>query len=293
MSPARVMRSLCRVFLFALVCCSPEARGCSGCGKPAALATLLELRGGSLQLQHQGNDAGAANRWENARPGSQFLSGDAVRTDAYASAKLRLPDGSELALAPASQVRFLPKVEQDEQNIDLVTGEAVITAGHDEVHLRTHVGVATVGAGGSLRLTRAESALQLHLEVGEASFRQLSAKTAEPLVRGERVQVAIGDAIIRMSKDDSAPLQPLAAGALHLETPESNGAGATLRSGGTASSTALAAGDSTVQPDTELSLRAGQSSTLLRELDQVQLFGEGDFRIGHGEPLVSVQRGNL
>jgi ferric-dicitrate binding protein FerR (iron transport regulator) len=291
MSRARRLNLLCQLFLIALACCSSQSRGCMGCGQPAVLATLFELRGGSLQRQHQPDADGPANQWENAGPGTEFQTGDAVRTDSHASAKLRLPDGSELTLAPASQVRFLPKVDNDEQNIDLVTGEAVITAGRDEVRLRTHVGVATVSAGGSLRLTRAASALQLHLQVGEASFRQLTEKTPQKLVRGERVQVAIGTAIIRMSQDELADPQPSEAGVLHLNTP--SGAGANLRPPGATDTTPLAAGDSTVRPDTDLYLPQGQSSTLLRDLDKVQLFGEGDYRIGHGEPLVSVQRGSL
>jgi len=274
---------LYRALLLALASCSWQSRGCGGCdGSTKPEAVLVELRGGSLSRAHQGD----ANHWEKAAPGTGFAAGDDVRTDDHASASLRLPNGAQLWIGRSSVVRFLPAMVLDENNIDLMTGEAMITAGSEELHVRTHVGVATVLPGGSLRLTRAGDALQMRLEVGEARFRTGDG-TTQTLSRGERVQVAVGSAVIRLT---DTPTTPQDEPQFQLVVEQ---AGILAKSSDADSFQPLVQGAQIVANGTLLQLPAGAHSTLRREQDRVELFGQGDYVVADGKAFVSTQQGSM
>ncbi|MET0390827.1 MAG: FecR domain-containing protein [Polyangiales bacterium] len=272
------------VWLWVLLALSSAcSRSCSGCHSPGSLATVIELRGSGLEIDH----APPGDKWEPAAAGDELQSGDELRTDDHSSATLRLRDGSELTLSPSSVLRFLPAGSPDEQNLDLVMGDAVVRSGPEELHLRTHVGLATLRTGGTVRLTRSGNALSLHVQVGEATFRGSDGKEVT-ISRGEHVRLEIGAAVIRTT--DGAASGPASPRGLRLLV---SSAGVQTRSSGQAAWSALAAGEQSVAPKTEVSLAAGAQSTLRHDDDEVQLFGVGEYRLHDGASLVTTSRGSL
>jgi hypothetical protein len=264
-----------------LIACAGLAACSRACGDPVEpAAVLLEISGGPVERQR-----GAGAAWETLALGGEVATDDQLRTDGRSRAKLRFPDGSELWLQAGSQLRLLKSDHPDERHIDLVTGEALIKSGAKTLKVRTQEGVASVQSGGSLALTRSGKALQLYLQVGEAQFRRESGEEVL-LKRGERVRLEIGVAVIR--DGDAADPQP--ADALRLRVA---GAGARVREPGKTAFVPLPPGERSLAPATILSLPAGVSSALLRDLDQIELFGAGEYAIGGGAPLITTDRGTL
>lgn len=260
---------------------------CGGCSTKPVLAELIEASGG---LVRTGAGEREAN-WKNADLGRRFEPGDSLQTDAHSSAKLRLPDGTVVIVHPATLIRFT-NAGPGESPIEVITGEAIVTAGDHELRLHTHVGLAILRPGGSMRVARQGEALQLQLDVGEASFRRDNGEEVA-LTRGERVRIEVGKALIRERSKlgDAAGAggtpPPSAAVEMHVDS-----AGVRSKSASDGAWAALPAGDHPVAGETELSLPSGTSVELTRERDKVKLLGAGDYRVG-GHDLVWARRGKL
>jgi hypothetical protein len=264
-------------------------RDCGGCGPKPVLAELIEASGGLVRTGPGDSEAS----WKNADPGRRFEPGDSLRTDEHSSAKLRLPDGTVVIVHPATLIRFRA-AEPGESPIEVLTGEAIVTAGDRELKMHTHVGLAILRPGGSLRVARDGEALQLQLDVGQASFRRDDGEEVA-LTRGERVRIEVGRALIR-ERDPSklgdaggagGTPPPSAAVQMHVDA-----AGVRSKNASDGGWVALPAGDHPVAGETDLSLPAGTSVELTRERDRVKLLGAGDYRVG-GHDLVWARRGKL
>lgn len=274
-----VLALACSALLWIGSACSDCQGGCGG-ERPHIIATLLESTGG--QVQSDQDNPGQA--WGAANPGSNFRAGDSLRTDPNSSAKLSLADGSLLIVQPASVLRFIGD-EGGEPHIDLITGEAVVTAGGRELHLHTHVGMAALLPGSSMRLTRKGSAMQLHLEVGTASIRRTAGETLK-VAQGETLELEIGKAVIR----EASRTPPSISEVLRADVAEP---GARKRTSSSADWQALPVGQHTLGKGSFLDVPDTGSVTLQRGDDRVRLFGAAQYQIDDGQALVRAQRGAL
>jgi ferric-dicitrate binding protein FerR (iron transport regulator) len=282
-APWRKLWLMCLLLTAAFGC----NKGC-GCGSGSdVLATVTMVSGGVLQL----DDFAPPIAWQNTGVGAQAKAGDALRTDAKATARLQLADRSEITLQPDCILRFRPGQDGHEAEFDLLQGDAYVQTGENELPLHTTVGIATLRPGARIQLQRSGDALHILLHVGEATFRTVDGKDVA-LKQGESLKLEIGAAIIRESAHGHAAgvqaekkSQPLL-----LEVPEG---GVKARGPNEPSYHALPNGTSAILPGTSLNVAPGSRAILRREDDSVELFGAGDFRVTGEGPLVTAKRGKL
>jgi hypothetical protein len=288
MTPTRISFVPLRLALALCLAWSASCKGCHGCGKRSdlPLATVIELRGDTAQRDH----AQRREHWERVDARAKFHLGDGLRTDPPSSALLALADGAELQVRTATLIRFLiDGAGDDEQGIDVQTGEALLSSGSEELRLRTRVGLAILAAGGRLLMTRQGNDLRLLLEVGEASFRN---------DRNELVKLAIGEGVLL--KVGTAELPKPAVAAAHPEPPPEATTVAhvesddiRMRARGEREWRALARGDHPLASGTGLRLPAGAKLGLTRGADSAELRGAGEFSLVDDTNWVEVQRGDL
>lgn len=279
----RKLRLLCLLLTAAYV------PSCKGCGSGSeVLATVIVVSGGVLQL----DDHAPPISWQSTGIGAQAKAGDALRTDAKATARLQLADKSEITLQPDCVMRFRPAQDGHEPEFDLLHGEAFVQTGDSELPLHTTVGIATLRPGARLQLQRSGDALQILLHVGEATFRTVEGNDVV-LKKGESLRLEIGAAIIRETSHGVGARTPVNRGtpqALLLEVPQG---GVKARAPGEQSFHALPTGTSALLPGTALNIAPGSRAILRRADDSVELFGAGDFRVTGDGPLVTTKRGKM
>jgi hypothetical protein len=269
--------------------CLAWAAGCDACHgaarSNAPLATTLELRGQSVKRDH----AQHREQWEPADLSSKFWLGDGLRTDPPSSALLALANGAQLHVRSGTLIRFLVDGLRDgEQGIDVLTGEAVLSAGDSALQLRTHVGLAMLAAGGQLVLTREGAAMRLRLDVGEAQFRNARDETVK-LAIGESVLLQVGMAQLREQAAVTPP--PTATATAIVAQVDSDG----VQTHGRDERTwhALDRGEHQLTAGTSLRLPTGTKVALTRGADSAQLQGAGEYVLGEGATWVEAQRGDL
>lgn len=278
-----------KLWLMCLLLTAASTFGCSrGCGSSSdVLATVTMVSGGVLQL----DDFAPPIAWQNTGVGAQAKAGDALRTDAKATARLQLEDKSEITMQPDCVLRFRPAQDGHEAEFDLLQGEAFVQSGENELPLHTTVGLATLRPGARVQLQRSGDALHILLHVGEAIFRSADGEDVA-LKQGESLKLEIGAAIIR----ESAQRLAANASAVHntqpllLEVPQG---GVKARGPNEQSYHLLPNGTSAILPGTVLNVAPGSRAILRRADDTVELFGAGDFRVTGDGPLVTAKRGKL
>jgi hypothetical protein len=131
-----------------------------------------------------------------------------------------LADGSTLRVEESTTIRFLVDGSAaDEQALDVRTGDALLITGRHELRLRTHLGVATLSAGGQVRLKRQGQELEFHVDIGEVRFRDEGGATVD-VKAGETIQVGIGMAVLRKSEEPAELSAGPAAAPLSPQVPE-------------------------------------------------------------------------
>jgi len=290
MTPNKTASSALSLSLALWLAGAAGCHGCHGCGRnnDLPLASLFELRGDSARRDY----ARSREHWERVDPRAVFRLGDGLRTDPPSSAVLNLAGGGQLQVRTGTVIRFLVDgADDDEQAIDVLTGEALLISGQDAMRLRTHVGVAVLTAGSQLLLTRTGNQLRLELEVGEASFRHDRGETVKLKV-GEGVMLEVGAAVMRQAVDAAVRAEP--APALEPETiVRVQDDGVRARQVGEREWRALARGEHVLAKGTGLRLAAGTQVELARGRDRAGLRGAGEFVLGEGATLVTAQRGDL
>lgn len=186
----RAMPLLCALLMAGLSACGD----CGGSKRPLhVVATLDEVHGSPVER----DDAAARERYRPAEVGDVFELGDGLRTGPSAHAVLHLRDGSRLSISPGTSVRFVVTgAASDEQAIDVRTGDAVLTSGHEEMRLRTHVGLAVLAAGSEVQLRRERGELWFRVQIGELRFNDAQGN-AVAFRPGDAVRVGIGMAVLR------------------------------------------------------------------------------------------------
>jgi hypothetical protein len=262
---------------------------CDACGpRSAPIATLVERNGQDVQRDY----AAKLEQWSAADVGTTFVLGDGVRTGVSASSVLALVDGSRLQLKAKTKIRFLiDGAGQDERGIDLLTGEALLFAGKSDLRLRTHVGLAILSSGGQMLLTREADGVRMHIDVGEARFRDANGQE-QRIGAGEDVLLQVGMAILRSTGADAPGAEPLLpnGGGDFIANVQADGV--RVKAPGDASFRDLARGQHPVAKGTALRLPAGTFVELKRGQNRASLQGAGDFIVGQGG-FVEAQRGKL
>lgn len=286
MKRARLRVSAYRSALLWLACAlSLALSACDACGKHAvALARLLERNGSDVKRDH----SETRERWEPAEVGAEFVLGDGLRTAQTSTAALSLRDGSKLQVRQNTTIRFLIDGSGDrEQAIDVLAGEAVVTAGTSALWLRTHVGLAMINPGSRVLLTRDGEGMSLGVEVGEAHFRDNSGNDIR-LTIGERVMLAVGMAILKRS-GETEPTPEVKPGGIALNV---KNAGVRARERG-ADWHELSPGEQSVAAGTGLRLPANTEVVVSRGEDSARLLGSGEYIVGAGDNLLEAVRGDV
>lgn len=172
--------------------------GCHG-----ATDTLAELE--AKQGIVDRDRAGAQGKWGAAAIGAAFKVDDGVRTAGGATAKLRLSDGSEVALQEKTLLRFLATPPgKKAHGLNVVSGEVELQVAGEALELETQAGATLLQPGSRVRLRKTEQGTLFSVEIGAAHL----ADASRDLKAGESIEIGIGRAII-----DPAP--PVLAAANH------------------------------------------------------------------------------
>lgn len=177
--------------------------GCGSCGScgQRPLAELVQMHG-NVGVSR----SASPSHFTGASVGTDFALGDAVRTGAEATAKLRLDDGNELSMRPSTTIRFsATRPGSRGRRLELLAGEATLTVIEDTL-LDTGEGSLWTRAGSRLRLRRADGELELVVLVGRA---RLETEGREP------VEISVGTAFVLEPRSASA-----AATSTSLDAPE-------------------------------------------------------------------------
>lgn len=171
--------------------------------KPAVLAELVQAAG-PVHRSGAEHKKDGADDWREAKLGTRFYLGDAVRTG-DGEAQLQLGGRSNLGMEPHTILRFGRPGEGGQGDIALELGSIEITGGEYQFDL----GEISVEKNGSVRVTAAkgQDGSQVELLVGRASIRT-SGGEPTPLEPG--VVVDFSDIQIRSLRGDG-PTAPDAA----------------------------------------------------------------------------------
>lgn len=175
---------------------------CGACkDKPAVLAELVQAAG-PVQRSGAEHKKDGADDWREAKLGTRFYLGDAVRTG-DGEAQLQLGGQSHLGMEPHTILRFGRPGEGGADDIALELGSIEITGGEYQFDL----GQISVEKNGSVRVTAAkgQDGSQVELLVGRASIRT-SGGELTPLEAG--VVVDFSDIQIRSLRADAGPAEP-------------------------------------------------------------------------------------
>lgn len=149
-----------------------------------ALAELVR-RAGSVSAAHHP----AANAFADAAVGTEFDFGDAVRTAARSTARVRFVDASRLDVRPSTLIRFSrSRRNRNEPRLDVVEGEAWLSTTR-ELRVETLGGRTRIAAGSRVILRAApDGGLELVMRVGHARIESIAG--ALTMVAGDRLAFA-------------------------------------------------------------------------------------------------------
>ncbi|MFK8001729.1 MAG: FecR domain-containing protein [Polyangiales bacterium] len=134
---------------------------------------------------HEGSverdEARALGRWQAAALGDELRLGDGLRTGPEATASLELASGVKMDLEPDTLIRFRTAGDEQDQRIEVVSGEVVVETPAD-------------GAGG----------LELALELGDV---RLAAGSQARVRADSSLEVIVGQAVIERGDGTEATAQ--------------------------------------------------------------------------------------
>jgi len=273
------------------------AGGCEscGCGEDDTIAQL-KSRDGDVRR----DTLEAPEDWKPAEVGARFRFEEAVRTGAEGTASVELVGGAALRVEPDTIIRFLPGVpDQQTPGIDVETGEAIVEAGDAEIAMRTGDGVATIGAGGRLRMTAGEDGVRYEVLIGQAEIehgdQQATLEEGESLdLDPEGELVAAADEATDAEADAGAEASADAGGPQDdTIVVEVRGRGVRARAPDVRRWQRLDEGSTTAVAGTRLRIPRGASVAVRRGGASGTLSGAGEFVLGEEQSMVRAESGSL
>lgn len=143
--------------LFLWLFCLILTLGACDCGD-SVLATV-SAHDGSVER----DEANALGRWQAAALGDELRLGDGLKTGPEATASLELASGVKMDLEPDTLIRFRTAGDEQDQRIEVVSGEVVVETPSDgigELELALELGDVRLAAGSQARV-RADSSLEV------------------------------------------------------------------------------------------------------------------------------------
>ena len=169
-----------------------------GCHRATEQLAQLEAKQGGVDrdlAEEQG-------KWALAALGAGFKVGDGVRTAAGASAKLRLSDGSGVALQEKTLLRFLATPPgKKARGLDVQSGEVELEVGGEALQIETPSGPALLEAGSRVRLRKTDQGTRFAVEIGAAHLTDAH----KDLKVGDELEVGIGRAVIERAPAPAVP----------------------------------------------------------------------------------------
>jgi transmembrane sensor len=149
------------------------------------VAAVVALVAGGVWMLERGAPAGSEDQ----------IATSEVRTPRGQRAALRLPDGSEVMLGPATTIRYAVARGRGPRTVEL-DGEAYFTVTHDAARpftVHTAHGVATdLGTRFGVRAYAADSAVDVAVAEGEVALSPVRAGETTPAAH-EQVVLSVGD----------------------------------------------------------------------------------------------------
>jgi hypothetical protein len=173
--------------------------GCPLRGDP--LGDLTELHGSAER-----DFAAKPEAWDKASVGESFRAGDALRTSRASDAYVRLARGGALKLGPESLVRFRG-APGSQRSLDIASGDAEIESGSDPLVFHTHLGRASIEAGGRLRVNSSDERTQFEVLVGQTVI-EGDGGSSMRLDPGEKISFDFGGAILDHTGKTANPAPP-------------------------------------------------------------------------------------
>lgn len=170
----------------------------AGCRRGSDELASLEGKQGTVER----DEAKEPGSWAVAGVGDAFRVGDGLRTASGAGAKLRLSDGSGMALREKTLLRFLATPpSKKRQGFDIQTGEVELDIVGEALQIDTLTGPVVLDGGSRVTLRKTASGTRLDVEIGAAHLTE----ERRDLKAGEWVEVGIGQAVLQ-STDRPPPV---------------------------------------------------------------------------------------
>ncbi len=246
MSPRRPPRSsVCKIV--ALICLA------SACKKEPTPVARLETAGGAVERQRGG-------QWAAAAVGTPFAVGDAVRTGAGATARVRFLGGKILRLGENAMVRFVAGSAPQTPAVGIDLGEADVE-GDGVFEVATPRGLARLESGSRMTVRATGASVKYEILVGAATL------VGDDKVKwgaGEGIEIAVGGARLERYKVlvGATVIEPRAAPT--ATTPATAGIAEKSQPGAEPGpADEPGAGDGTVEPTVaDVTLPAGESAMI-------------------------------
>lgn len=247
--------------LFRWLFCLVLTLGACDCGD-SVLATV-SAHDGSVER----DEANALGRWQAASLGDELRLGDGLKTGPEATASLELASGVKMDLEPDTLIRFRTAGDEQDQRIEVVSGEVVVetpTDGVGGLELALELGDVRLAAGSQARV-RADSSLEVI--VGQAVIErddgtEATAQAGEVIVADAGPDAGEDDAgIVDLGEEEGEDAGVEEdAGTEDAGEPEVSGGGDVLAPGPARADLLLSAGGSVTIHAPTLPVRIGVSA---------------------------------
>jgi len=261
-----------RLVVLGLLWALSGAAACRGGAGEAAVASLVETRGG---VERADGDA-----WRGATVGDRFMIGGAVRTGGGAGARLRLEAGAVIRMGENALLRFqrgnLPGAGVAEIRVERGAAE-IEHGGASELALVTAAGRTRLERGAHVRVRAQDDGVVMEVLVGRAVLLQQGGEVAVEAGFGARLRIGgaliekfdlkVGAAIVEplAAKDEPAVAAAVADARIAdpVGAPAGQAAAAASAGAAAAASAAVAAHPTRAAPDrADVTIAAGESAVL-------------------------------
>ena len=260
-----------RLVVLGLLWALSGAAACRGGAGEAAVASLVETRGG---VERADGEA-----WRGASVGDRFMIGGAVRTGGGAGARLRLEAGAVIRMGENALLRFqrgsLPGPGAAEIHVERGAAE-IEHGGPSELALVTAAGRTRLERGAHVRVRAEDDGVVLEVLVGRAVLLQPGGELALEAGFGARLRIGgaliekfdlkVGAAIVEPLAAKGAPAAAVAADAGVADpvvAPAAQAAAAASAGAAAAASAAAATHSTRAAPDrADVTIAAGESAVL-------------------------------